>query len=113
MALSAAQRRRLPRSAFALRSGPRSRWAYPLPTKGQARAAGISEPARQRMLRAAAAYSHRSTTRGSGPRITAAAKRRASPRGGSRAWGTTATGRRRAPARARRTTATRTAARRR
>ena len=96
MALTAAQRRRLPRSAFALHSGPRSNWAYPLPTKRQARAAGISETSRQRMLRAAAAYSARSSTRGSPSRIQPAARRKASPVGGSRSWGTTV---RRAPAR--------------
>jgi hypothetical protein len=90
MAITARQRARLPRSAFALHSGPRSRWAYPLPTKAQARAAGISERGRQRMLRAAAAYSARPTTRGSGPRITAQARSRAARAGGSRSWGTTA-----------------------
>lgn len=90
MPITAAQRRRLPRSAFAIRSGPRSNWAYPLPTKGQARAARISEPARQRMLRAAAAYSARSSTRGSPARIQPAARAKASRRGGSRSWGTTA-----------------------
>lgn len=40
MALTATQRRRLPRSAFAIPS----RRAYPIPTKAQARRAGISEP---------------------------------------------------------------------
>jgi len=90
MALTAAQRRRLPRSAFAIRSGPRSNWAYPLPTKAQARAAGISEASRQRMLRAAASYSARRSTRGSPARIQPAARAKASRVGGSRSWGTTA-----------------------
>jgi len=101
--LSAAQRNRLPRSAFAIKSGTRSNWAYPMPTKGQARKAGISEAKRQRMLRAAASYSARSTTRGSPGRIQPAAKAKAARAGGSRSWGTTV---RRAPA-ARRSTATR------
>jgi hypothetical protein len=98
MALTAAQRRKLPKSAFAIHPGDsRSRWAYPMPTAAQARRAGISEPQRQRMLRAAAAYSARRGTRGSYSRIAPAARRKAggSTKGG-RAWGKTVTGRRRA-----------------
>jgi hypothetical protein len=98
MALTAAQRAKLPRSAFAIRGRTRSQDAYPLPTKAQARRAGISEPQRQRMLRAAAAYSARGNTRGSYSRIAPRARRRAggNTRGGT-AWGVSKrTGRRKA-----------------
>jgi hypothetical protein len=61
MALTARQRAKLPPSAFAYPS----RRAYPVPTKAQARAAGISERARVRMHRAALSYSARSSTSGS------------------------------------------------
>jgi hypothetical protein len=64
MALTTAQRNRLPRSAFALKSGPRSAWRYPAPTKAQAKRAGISEAQRLRTHRAALAYASRKTTRG-------------------------------------------------
>jgi hypothetical protein len=95
VALTAAQRNRLPASAFVIHSGPRSKWAYPLPSPAQARKAGISEPQRQRMLRAAAAYSARSSTRGSYSKIAPRARRRAGgTTKGGRAWGKTVTGRR-------------------
>jgi hypothetical protein len=64
MALTTAQRNRLPRSAFALHSGPRSNWRYPAPTKAQARRAGISEAQRARTHRAALSYGARRSTRG-------------------------------------------------
>ena len=64
MALTTKQRNKLPRSAFALKSGPRSQWRYPAPTKAQAKRAGISEAQRQRTHRAALAYSSRRSTRG-------------------------------------------------
>jgi hypothetical protein len=115
MALTARQRNKLPKSAFAIHPGKaRSRWAYPLPTPSQARRAGISEGQRKRMLRAAVTYSARSSTRGSPRTIAPKAKRRNAAAGGSRAWGSTAPrrgqrvrtqGRRRAATtRARRTT---------
>jgi hypothetical protein len=65
MALTTKQRNKLPKSAFALHSGPRSNWAYPAPTKAQAQKAGISEAQRARIHRAALSYSARSSTRGS------------------------------------------------
>lgn len=65
MALTARQRNALPRSAFALHSGPRSNWRYPTPTKAQARKAGISERQRARTHRAALSYAARRNTRGS------------------------------------------------
>jgi hypothetical protein len=65
MALTTRQRNALPRSAFALHSGPRSNWRYPAPTKAQARRAGISESQRARTHRAALSYAGRRSTRGS------------------------------------------------
>ena len=54
MSLTSAQRRKLPRSAFvyAPKSAPRSSWKYPVPTRAQAKRAGISEgePATHRPL---------------------------------------------------------------
>lgn len=76
MALTAAQRNALPRSAFVLRSGPRSNWRYPTPTKAQARRAGISEAQRARTHRAALSYSARRTTRGSHATVRAHVARR-------------------------------------
>jgi hypothetical protein len=61
MALTARQRAKLPRSAFAY---PAKR-AYPVPTRLQAARAGISESQRQRTLRSALSYSARSGTSGS------------------------------------------------
>ena len=61
MALTAAQRRALPNSAFAYPS----RRAYPVPTKAQARRAGISEAQRTRTHRAALSYAARRSTSGS------------------------------------------------
>jgi hypothetical protein len=65
MALTTRQRNALPRSAFALKSGPRSNWRYPAPTKAQAKRAGISEAQRARTHRAALSYAGQRRTRGS------------------------------------------------
>lgn len=65
MALTARQRRALPRSAFAVPS----RRAYPIPTKAQARKAGIPEAQRIRLGRNALARSTNAATSGSYPRI--------------------------------------------
>jgi hypothetical protein len=73
MALTSAQRKRLPDSAFAY---PKQR-KYPIPTKNQARKAGISETQRQSMMGAAKAYSKRTTTMGTRGHIDSViAKRR-------------------------------------
>jgi len=79
MALTSRQRSRLPRSAFvyAPKGQPRSAWKYPVPTKGQARRAGISETNRVRTARAAVSYSARRTTMGSQKRVSAVARKRA------------------------------------
>jgi hypothetical protein len=61
MALTAKQRNALPRSAFAYPS----RRAYPMPTKAQARAAGISERQRLGLIRNAQSRAAQSGTRGS------------------------------------------------
>lgn len=76
MALTAAQRNKLPRSAFVYHSGPRSNWSYPVPTKAQARKAGISERARKRMGTAAKAYAARKTTRGTPAKVGAVVRKR-------------------------------------
>ena len=59
--LTTAQRNRLPNSAFVY---PKQR-KYPVPTKAQARKAGIPESQRQSMHRAALSYSARKSTSGS------------------------------------------------
>jgi hypothetical protein len=61
VALTAAQRRRLPNSAFAYPSKRK----YPTPTKAQARKAGISEAQRLRLHRNALARANQSGTSGS------------------------------------------------
>lgn len=61
MALTAKQRRALPKSAFALPSQRK----YPMPTKAQAKRAGISEAQRVRLGRNALARSTSSRTAGS------------------------------------------------
>lgn len=61
MGLTARQRNRLPDSAFAYPS----RRAYPVPTKGQARAAGISESQRLGLHRNALSRVAQRRTRGS------------------------------------------------
>jgi hypothetical protein len=79
MALTTAQRNRLPRSAFVYSGGkntPRSQWKYPMPTKAQAQKAGISETQRMQIHAAAKSYSSRSTTMGSRSTINKVAKAR-------------------------------------
>jgi hypothetical protein len=76
MALTTRQRNALPRSAFVYHSGPRSNWRYPVPTKGQARRAGISERSRARTHRAALSYSARRSTRGTPGRVRGAVRSR-------------------------------------
>jgi hypothetical protein len=76
MALTTAQRNRLPRSAFVLHSGPRSNWRYPTPTKAQARRAGISQAQRARTHRAALSYGARRSTRGSPSTVRAGVRAR-------------------------------------
>jgi len=61
MALTAKQRNALPRSAFAIPS----KRAYPVPTKAQAKAAGISEKQRLGLHRNALARSAQKGTSGS------------------------------------------------
>jgi hypothetical protein len=84
--LTTAQRNRLPDSAFA----QPSRRAFPIPTKAQARRAGISEAQRQRTLRNAVARAAQPQTSGSVRSIGPKARGRASATGGRKAWGTTA-----------------------
>jgi hypothetical protein len=78
MALSAAQRRKLPRSAFvyAPKSAPRSKWKYPVPTKAQAKKAGISEASRAKTHRAALSYSAKKSTAGSHSAVRAVVAKR-------------------------------------
>lgn len=82
MALTARQRNRLPDSAFAYVRG--STRKYPVPTKAQARRAGIPEGQRQRILRNAVARAAQGHTRGTKSRIQPVAKRRSGPTRG--AW---------------------------
>ena len=79
MALTAAQRRKLPRSAFvyAPKSAPRSSWKYPVPTRAQAKRAGISEGNRLRIARSAMSYAGRRSTSGTPARVGAVVHRRA------------------------------------
>jgi hypothetical protein len=79
MALTARQRAKLPRSAFlyAPKGSPRSRWRYPVPTKAQARRAGIGEAQRQRIAKAAVSYSAHRNTIGSRRLVEPAARARA------------------------------------
>jgi hypothetical protein len=73
MALTARQRNTLPNSAFAIPS----RRAYPMPTKAQAKRAGISEAQRVRLHRNALARSTNTRTAGNYQRIATIARRRA------------------------------------
>lgn len=77
MALTASQRRKLPKAAFVYHQGPRSKWRYPVPTKAQAKAAGISEKSRLAMHRNALARAGQKKTSGSyatvGPKVRARA----------------------------------------
>jgi hypothetical protein len=78
VALTTRQRNKLPREAFLYAPGDdRSRWRYPVPTKAQARAAGISEASRQRTAKAAVAYSARRDTIGSRRAVEPVARQRA------------------------------------
>jgi hypothetical protein len=66
MALTAKQRNKLPPEAFVYKPDPnkRSTWRYPVPTKAQARAAGISETQRQNIHSAALSYAASPKTMG-------------------------------------------------
>jgi hypothetical protein len=79
MAMTRAQRNRLPRSAFgyAPAGSPRSAWRYPMPTAQQARRAGISERSRQAILRNAVARGAQRRTLGSYGKVAGVARRRA------------------------------------
>jgi hypothetical protein len=78
MALSSAQRNRLPKSAFVVTPAgkPRSSWKYPVPTKAQAAKAGISESQRQRLHSTALAYSGRPNTAGTKSTVRAVVNKR-------------------------------------
>lgn len=76
MALTAKQRNALPASAFVYHSGPRSNWRYPVPTKGQAARAGISERQRLATHRNALSRAAQSSTRGSPGRVRTVVKAR-------------------------------------
>ncbi len=76
MALTAKQRARLPASAFVYHAGPRSNWKYPVPTKAQARKAGISETERIKVHRAAKSYAARGSTAGTPGRVNAVVHKR-------------------------------------
>jgi protoporphyrinogen oxidase len=65
MALTSKQRSRLPDSAFVYPS----RRAYPVPTKTQARKAGISEAQRIRTHRSALSFAARKSTMGTPSRV--------------------------------------------
>lgn len=73
MALTSKQRNALPKSAFAL-PGQRK---YPVPTKAQAKKAGISERQRVATIRNALARSAQPQTRGAYPTIARLARTRA------------------------------------
>ena len=73
MALSAAQRRKLPASAFAYPSARK----YPVPTKAQAKRAGISEKQRLGLHRNALARAAQSGTAGSYGHVAKHVSRRA------------------------------------
>jgi len=73
VALTAQQRRKLPDSAFALPSQRK----YPVPTRAQARKAGISERQRLALHRNALARSTSKRTAGSYPTVARKVKARA------------------------------------
>jgi hypothetical protein len=77
MALTAKQRKALPKSAFVYPSRAPGPGSYPVPTKAQARRAGISEKARLATLRAAKAYAARRSTRGTPAKVNAVVRKRA------------------------------------
>jgi Holliday junction resolvase-like predicted endonuclease len=72
MALTSKQRAKLPPSAFVY---PKSR-KYPVPTKAQARKAGISERERIKIHRAAKSYAARKSTKGTPARVNAVVHKR-------------------------------------
>jgi hypothetical protein len=72
MALTAAQRRKLPPSAFVYPSTRK----YPVPTKAQARKAGISEKTRLATHRAAKSYVARKSTSGTPAKVNAIVHKR-------------------------------------
>lgn len=72
MALTTAQRNRLPASAFAYPSIRK----YPVPTKAQARRAGISERQRIATHRAALSYAARRSTSGTPSHVRSVVARR-------------------------------------
>jgi len=72
MALTAKQRSKLPDSAFVY---PKSR-KYPVPTKTQAKKAGISERERVKIHRAAKSYAARKDTAGTPSKVNAVVHRR-------------------------------------
>ena len=74
MAISSKQRAKLPKSAFAYPSARK----YPVPTKAQARKAGISERARLGLHRNALARAAQSGTSGSYSRVAKHVARRSS-----------------------------------
>jgi len=86
MALTSAQRRALPDSAFVYPS----RRAFPVPTKSQARRAGIPESQRVRTVRNALARANQRHTSGTYRGVATKARRRAGGqvRSVSRAHGT-------------------------
>lgn len=72
MALTAKQRAKLPPSAFVY---PKAR-KYPVPTKAQARKAGISEKQRVATHRAAKSYAARKSTSGTAAKVNAVVHKR-------------------------------------
>jgi hypothetical protein len=59
-----------------MHNGPRSNWKYPIPTKAQAKAAGISMDDMIKTHNAALSYSARSDTAASYPAIAKIVKKR-------------------------------------
>jgi len=72
MALSASQRKRLPSSAFVY---PKSR-KYPVPTKAQAKKAGISEAQRVRLHANAKSRAAQKKTSGTSAKVNAVVHKR-------------------------------------
>jgi hypothetical protein len=73
MALTAKQRNKLPDSAFVYRSVRK----YPVPTKAQAKKAGISERQRVGLHRNALSRAAQSSTMGSAGKVRSVVKKRA------------------------------------
>lgn len=80
MALTSKQRNALPKSAFAIPS----RRAYPMPTKAQARKAGISEAQRLRTHRNALSRAAQKNTGGSYKKMAKVARTRTAGKVGKR-----------------------------